>query len=93
MITINIDFDKIDQSRLFPGKKGRYLDLVLIETPNGQYGDFMVKQGSTKEEREAGKQMPILGNAKNYTTNQTRREQPPRTEAAKSKETASDVPF
>ena len=66
MITANINFDLIDTKRLFKGQKGRYLDLVLIETPDGKYGDYMVKQGLTKEEREAGVKMPILGNAKNF---------------------------
>ena len=52
MISVKIDFNKIDKSRLFEGKKGLYLDLVLIETPNSPYSDYMVKQSVTKEERE-----------------------------------------
>ncbi len=65
MITVKIDVTKIDKARLFKGAKGTYLDLILIETPNGEYGDYMVKQSVTKEERLAKLQMPILGNAKN----------------------------
>jgi hypothetical protein len=65
MITVKIDVTKIDKARLFTGAKGTYLDLILIETPGGQYGDYMVKQSITKEERLAKVQMPILGNAKN----------------------------
>ena len=64
MITVKVDVTKIDKARLFKGAKGTYLDLILIETPNGEYGDYMVKQSITKEEREAKLQMPILGNAK-----------------------------
>lgn len=64
MIAVKIDFDKIDESKLFQGKKGRYLDLVLIPTPNGKYGDYLVKQSQTKEERERGEEVPILGNGK-----------------------------
>lgn len=64
MITVKVDMDKVDPKRFFKGAKGTYLDLVLIETPNGQYGDFMVKQSVTKEERLARVQMPFLGNAK-----------------------------
>lgn len=64
MITLKIDVNKIDKSRLFKGQKGTYLDLVLIETPGGKFGDYMVKQSQTKEEREARKEMPILGNGK-----------------------------
>ena len=64
MILAKIDVTKIDKARLFKGEKGTYLDVVLIETPNGQYGDYMIKQSVTKEEREARKEMPILGNGK-----------------------------
>lgn len=65
MITVKIDYDKVDTSRLFKGQKGRYLNLVLIETPGGQYGDYMVKQETSKEERLAKVNLPILGNGKN----------------------------
>lgn len=44
----------------------KFLELVLIETPNGRFGDFIVKQSCTKEERAARKEMPILGNGKNF---------------------------
>lgn len=64
MITVKVNVSQVDKARLFKGAKGTYLDLILIETPNGEYGDFMVKQQVTKEEREAKLQMPILGNAK-----------------------------
>ncbi len=64
MILVKVDVTKLDKARFFKGAKGTYCDLVLIETPNGEYGDFMVKQSVTKEERAAKIQMPILGNAK-----------------------------
>jgi hypothetical protein len=60
-ISININIDKIDKKRFFDGKKGRYLDLVLFETPESEYGDYMVKQRGEKGER-----MPILGNGKYF---------------------------
>jgi len=64
-ILAKINYDLIDQSRLFSGKKGRYLDIALIDTPNDKYGnDFMVVQSVSKEDREAGKKGPILGNGK-----------------------------
>ena len=63
MINVKIDFNKIDQARLFPGKKGLYLDLVLIETPNSQYSDYMVKQSVSKEERAQGVEI-ILGDGR-----------------------------
>ena len=64
MITAKIDMDKIDRSKLFKGTKGTYLDVVLIDTPGGQYGDYMVVQSVTKEERMAGVRGAILGNGK-----------------------------
>lgn len=60
-ISLNINIDKVDKSRFFEGKKGRYLDLVLFETPESEYGDYMVKQRGDKDEK-----MPILGNAKYF---------------------------
>ena len=65
MITLKIDVLKIDKARLFKGEKGTYLDAVMIETPDNQYGDdYMIVQGVSKEEREAGTRGNILGNAK-----------------------------
>ena len=60
-ISISVNVDKIDKDRLFKGKKGRYMDLVLFETPESEYGDYMVKQRAGKGER-----MPILGNGKYF---------------------------
>ncbi len=70
MITLSIDVTKLDKSRFVSGKKGTYCNLVLIETPHSEYGEFMVKQDVAKEERESGKQMPILGNAKHLRSRQ-----------------------
>lgn len=64
MILVKLDVTKLDKNRFFKGAKGTYCDLVLIETPGGEYGDYMVKQSVTKEERAAKLQMPILGNGK-----------------------------
>lgn len=71
MITISIDVSLLDKSRFKRvarknGKEGVFCDLVLIETPQGKYGDFMVKQSVTKEERAAKKEMPFLGNGKDW---------------------------
>ena len=64
MITAKIDVSKIDKDKLYKGEKGVYLNVVLIETPNSEYSDFMVVQETTREEREAGIKGGILGNAK-----------------------------
>jgi hypothetical protein len=69
MITVKINVSKIDKTHLFEGKSGKYLDLVLRETPNDKYGnDYMVVQGVSKEARQKGVKGPILGNAKNFGT-------------------------
>lgn len=80
LITVKIDVTKIDKSRLFKGKKGTYLDLVLIPNKKAtQYGDerdeqtHMVCQSITKEERDAGDRGPILGNAKELVGDRDRR--------------------
>ena len=96
MITAKLDVTKIEKARLFKGEKGTYLDIILIETPNGQYGDYMVVQAVTKEERLANVRGPILGNAKNVG----QRQAPPKPAAPRPapapKETedfSEDVPF
>ena len=54
----SINVDKIDKSKLFDGKKGRYLDIVLVPTPNGKYHNYMIVQDTDKDEDSI-----ILGNA------------------------------
>jgi len=64
-IIVKIDVTKIDKARLFKGAKGTYLDCVLLASKDSQFGnDYMVVQGVSKEEREAGKRGEIIGNAK-----------------------------
>jgi len=64
MITIKIDVTKINKARLFKGEKGTYLNCTLIDTPNSEYGDYMIVEETTKAEREAGTKGTILGNGK-----------------------------
>ena len=64
MIQIKLDVTKIDKSKLYKGKKGTYLSCVMIETPESEYGHYMIVQETTKEEREAGTRGAILGNGK-----------------------------
>lgn len=64
-ITAKINVTKIEKARLFKGENGTYLDIVLIETPNGKFGqDFMICQSVSKEERDRGVRGPILGGGK-----------------------------
>jgi hypothetical protein len=83
MITVKINVSKIDKTHLFEGKSGKYLDLVLRETPNDKYGnDYMVVQGVSKEARQKGVKGPILGNAKNFGASQPQQSAPADSEEA-----------
>ena len=64
MISIKIDVKKINKARLYKGEKGTYLNCTLIETPNSEYGDYMIVEETTKAERDAGTKGTILGNGK-----------------------------
>ena len=66
IINLKINIDLIEQARLYPGNKGRYLDAVLfLNDQPDQFGNHgMIVQQVSKEEKEAGVRGPILGNAK-----------------------------
>jgi hypothetical protein len=71
IISANIDLTKINKSKIYEGKKGKYypITIVLNDEP-GQYGDsgyIMTEQ--TKEERDAKSQKEYLGNVKVVWTN------------------------
>ena len=66
-VSIKLDVTKIDKSRIFEGKKGKYIDLTtFIDLENrDEYGNNgFISQSVTKEERQNNVQTPILGNAK-----------------------------
>jgi len=68
LVSIKIDLSKIDENRVFHSQKtgARYLDItgVLTDTPDQYQNNGFVKQNTTKEEREAGLKLPIVGNFK-----------------------------
>lgn len=68
LVSIKIDLSKIDENRVFHSQKtgARYLDItgVLTDTPDQYENNGFVKQNTTKEEREAGVKLPIVGNFK-----------------------------
>lgn len=91
-IVIKLDVTKIDKTRIFQGKKGKYIDLILIEKPNNYGDDGFISHSMTKEEREAGKKSEILGNWKNLgTMKQKRQEQPAQTSAPD--DDSLEIPF
>jgi hypothetical protein len=77
-ITARIDVTKIEKERLYQGKKGKYLDIVLIPTPNAKYEQtHMVVQSVSKEERDQGIKGNILGNAKEIEQERRSYNEPP----------------
>ena len=65
MLTGKIDVKKITKAKLYVGKSGTYLDIILIPTPDNKFGDdYMIVESTTKDERANGVKGVILGNAK-----------------------------
>ena len=73
-----IDVTKILKQHLFKGAKGTYLDLVIWPNKDGvdEYGNtHSIKQGLSKEAREAGEKEPFIGSLK-FPEEQTPRRAP-----------------
>ena len=71
IISANIDLTKIDKSKIYEGKKGKYypVTIVLNDEP-GQYGDSgYIQTEQTKEERDNKAPKSYLGNVKVAWTN------------------------
>jgi hypothetical protein len=65
MIKLKIDTRKISHADLYEGKKGTYLDAVLMDNRDGRdnYGnDGFIVQSISKEKRNKGERGPIIGN-------------------------------
>jgi hypothetical protein len=91
MIRISIDVTRLDKGRFKEvkrrtGERAMFAELVLIETPNSEHGDFIVKQDVTKEERAARVEMPILGNGKHIGGGNARAQERPRQQAPAQRE-------
>ena len=70
-LNVRINVQNIDKSRLYKGAKGTYLDLTtFVDVDNkDQYdNNGFIGQSLTKEEREAGQKMNILGNVNVFYT-------------------------
>ena len=88
--TAKINLAKVDKEKLFVSEKtgAVYLDIVLIESNNNEYGQsHMIVQSVTKEEREQGVKGVILGNAKQLESTASE------PEPEKKKEALDDLPF
>ena len=96
-LSVRIDVTKIDKSRLYKGAKGTYLDLttcVDTEEQDQYENNGFISQSTTKEEREANVQTPILGNVKVfYTDGSTPSSSPVQQGGMSLEELDEDVPF
>jgi len=64
-----INLNKIDKELLFNAESGAiYCDIVIwLNDKPDQYGNnISIKQGMSKQDREAGKQADYIGNAKEW---------------------------
>jgi hypothetical protein len=100
-ISLKIDVKKIDKERLFKGQKGTYLDMTFfLDTENeSQYGDNgTITQSVSKEEKDNGVKLPIMGNGKIFWTDggqQQGYQQPRQNQGQQSRQPIpdDDIPF
>ena len=71
LISANIDLTKIDKSKIYEGKKGKYYPITIVLNDElGQYGDTgYIQTEQTKEERDAKVEKVYLGNTQVVWTN------------------------
>tara|TARA_R110000850_G_scaffold256463_1_gene382347 strand:- start:238 stop:549 length:312 start_codon:yes stop_codon:yes gene_type:complete len=71
IVSGSIDLTKIDKSKIFEGKKGKYYPITLVlNDEQGMYGDSgYIQTEQTKEERDAKQPKTYLGNVKVVWTN------------------------
>ena len=65
----SIDLNLIDESRLEKvikknGKEARFLNIVMFETPESEYGTHLIKQERSISEAEKFIELPIIGNVR-----------------------------
>lgn len=68
MIRLLIDVKQLDKTKFKRHGERLIAELIMFPTPGNKFAQFMIKQDRTKEEREAGKSMPILGDGINITS-------------------------
>ena len=67
LITVKLNLSKLEERWIVRGKRGEWTDLLLIETPNNEYGNsHMVVQAVTKDAKDQGLRGPIVGNTKTF---------------------------
>lgn len=71
IISASIDLTKIDKTKIYEGKKGKYYPITIVLNDEvGQYGDSgYIQTEQTKDERDAKLPKTFLGNCKVVWTN------------------------
>jgi len=69
--TLKIDLNKVDESKIFQGKKGKYIEItVVVNDESDAYGNnISAWNGQTVEERENKIPKQYLANGKVFWTN------------------------
>ena len=98
IIKASINLDAIDKSKIFVGKKGKYLPITITINDEvdqfGNQGPLIVEQ--SKEERDSKSPKTYLGNVKVVWSNGTNVNPAPRDGAPAPAQTApqaDDLPF
>lgn len=65
-IELDIELTKIDKRKITEKNGRKFYKMTAIETPDGKYGQWMIVEKQSNEEREARTKGTILGNGKNY---------------------------
>ena len=94
LMKLSIDVTKITKSRLYKGKKGTYLDLVVeLKDEVDQYNNNVAAwEGQTEEERKAKNDRNFLGNGK-VIWESDKKEEAPAQEAPVDDDESLDLPF
>lgn len=72
ILSVSINIDKVDMTKIYNGAKGRYLNLtVAVNDTKDQFDqDVQVWQEQSKEERDAKVDRNFLGGGKKLWTGQ-----------------------
>ena len=93
-LKVQIDVTKIDKKRLYKGKKGTYLNgLIVLRDEKDKFGnDGFISESVSKEEREAGVKGTILGNV-SYIFKEGKPKSKPEPEPEPDLSEDDDLPF
>jgi hypothetical protein len=100
-VNFQIDVTKLDKTRFYKGAKGTYTNLtVFIDSEPNQYGkNGLISEQMSKEERDDGLKLPIVGNATIFWTTdadnfkQQLQDQPAPANQPQTDDFDDDIPF